>query len=156
MCHVIPSSIITIHCWPKRMYLCLMFPYSYAQSIWAYSMTCFLLLCHIHMPLYCRFLLVHHGCLSMQHACLLIPHGSWAGTIIAYCSSKGNSVLCILYVSLHFMVICFYSLIAPVFSCTMSVYSKMIACNLMPLVCLSVHHSQMLNRLVWLLIHLIV
>lgn len=74
---------------------------------------------------------------------------------------QANGVLCIMYISLCFMVICSYSMalyssITPAFSCTLSVYSKMIAFNLMPLVCLSVHHSQMLSLLVWLFMHLIV
>lgn len=161
MCHVTPSSIITIYCWPKenvfRYYVSFIhMPSPFEHIPWHV----FLFLYHIHILLYYRFLLMHHACLSMQHACLLILHGSWAGTVIAT-ALQANGVLCIMYISLCFMVICSYSMalyssITPAFSCTLSVYSKIIAFNLMPLVCLSVHHSQMLNLLVWLFMHLIV
>lgn len=155
-CHGVFSSIIVI-CWrPKGNVFIYFMLYSYAQFIWPCSMACCLLLYHIHVFFHYRFLLMHRGCLSMQHAWLLILHISWEGTLLptACC---GNNILYIMYIILCFMVICsyfiaLYSSVTPAFSCTESKIPKW----QMSLACLNVHLSQnaqmpmVVNSCAWL------
>lgn len=159
-CLGIFSSIIAI-CWrPKENVFIYFMLYSYAQFIWPCSMACCLLLYHIHVFFYYRFLLMHRGCLSMQHAWLLTLHISWEGTLLptACC---GNDVLYIMYIILCFMVICSYSIalyssITPAFSCTESINSQMIdviPCHWLVWICIRV---KMLKHLWWLFMYLVI
>lgn len=124
------SDIIAICCWPKKKCIHVLYPLFIYKFILSCPMVCCLLLYHIHVFLYYKFLLMHRGCLSMQHAWLLTPRISWEGTLLptACC---GNDVLYIMYIILCFMVICSYSIalyssITPAFSCTEPINSQMI------------------------------
>lgn len=118
-------------------------------------MTCCLLQYHIHVLLYYKFLLT-------QHACLLIPHSSWAGTFIAYCSMGKWCFTHRLYqFVLYGNFLLFYGSPLLNHSCLFMhrVYrSKNDRCYLMSLACLSVRQSEMLNAYVgysctWLFKH---
>lgn len=142
----------------KKMYLCIVsfihMPNPSEHIPWQVFSSCITSTCFCIIG-FCSCTMVVWTCSML--VCLYIPHGSWAGTFIVYCST-GKWYL--MHYAKHYSNLqLFHRSLLLDDSCLflpMPIYSGMISCNHMSLVCLSVHHSQMLNSLWWLFIHLVV